>query len=86
MTPQPRESALQFHATEYKKFGTAPSISLSGLSLVLLCPLLFAAHLFIAKTVQIPVIQYSFVTLLVAFIINYTLIIRKYELMPFLPE
>jgi hypothetical protein len=59
---------------------------LTGLSLVLICPILLAAHLFVAKVTGIPIIQYGFVTLLVAFIINYTMIIRKYEIMPFLPE
>ena len=54
--------------------------------MVLICPILLAAHLFVAKVTGIPIIQYGFVTLLVAFIINYTMIIRKYEIMPFLPE
>ena len=31
-------------------------------------------------------IQFAFVTTLVAFLANYTGIIRKYELMPYLPE
>ena len=42
--------------------------------------------MFVAKAAAIPIIQYGFVTLLVSFIINYTMIIRKYEIMPFLPE
>jgi hypothetical protein len=31
-------------------------------------------------------IQFAFVSVLVAFIVHYTLIIRRYELMPYLPE
>jgi hypothetical protein len=77
---------LQFHQLEYKKFGDAPEITFSGLTLVLLCPFLLALHIFVSHSFEIPLIQYSFVTLLISFIINYTMIIRKYELMPFLPE
>ena len=35
---------------------------------------------------QIPMVQFGFITFLVAFLVNYTGIIRRYELMPFLPE
>ena len=35
---------------------------------------------------EIPMVQFAFVTSLVAFLTNYTGIIRRYELMPFLPE
>ena len=31
-------------------------------------------------------VQFGFITFLVAFLVNYTGIIRRYELMPFLPE
>jgi len=85
-TPEPAKADLSFHQTEYKTYASAPQITLSGLSLILICPLLLAGHLYVAKVAQIPIIQYSFVTLLVAFLINYTLIVRKYEIMPFLPE
>jgi hypothetical protein len=52
----------------------------------LLCPILIAAHLFVAKAASIPIIQYAFITMLISFLINYTFIIRKYELMPYLPQ
>jgi hypothetical protein len=53
--------------------------------LILLVPLLIVLHIRGAQTFEIPLLQYSFVTMLVAFIFNYTAIIRKYELMPYLP-
>ena len=43
-------------------------------------------HLWVAKAGGIPMVQFGFVTFLVAFLVNYTGIIRRYELMPFLPE
>lgn len=85
-TLEPAKADVSFHQAEYKTFASAPQITLSGLSLVLLCPILLAGHLFVAKAAEIPIIQYSFVTILVAFLINYTMIVRKYEIMPFLPE
>lgn len=85
-TPLPTTGDLPMHQTEYKTYASAPQIPFTGLTLVIMCPILFAAHIFVARITGIPIIQYSFVTILVAFIINYTLIIRKYEIMPFLPE
>lgn len=71
---------------EIKKPHTLPAITLSGLSLCLICPLMIIAHLYTAHFAEIPIIQYTFVSLLVGFAINYVFIIRKYELIPFLPE
>lgn len=51
-----------------------------------MCPLLVCAHYQAAQAMAIPMVQYGFVTFLVAFLINYTGIIRKNELMPFLPS
>lgn len=48
--------------------------------------MLLCAHVKACKIAKIPIIQFSFVTTLLAFLINYTAIIRRYELMPFLPE
>lgn len=48
-TPEPAKTDLSFHQTEYKTYASAPQITLSGLSLVLICPLLLAAHLYVAK-------------------------------------
>lgn len=59
---------------------------MTGLVLIILCPLLIVAHIRACNIAKIPLIQFSFVTTLLAFLINYTAIIRKYELMPFLPE
>lgn len=42
-------------------------------------------HIAVAHYFALPMIQYSFVTSLTAFVINYTWIIRKHELMPYLP-
>lgn len=70
---------------EYKEFSTEPVIPFSKLTLIILAPLLFVLHIFIARFFNIPMIQYSFVTSLTAFVINYTWIIRKHELMPYLP-
>lgn len=53
---------------------------------MILCPVLICAHIRIGKAMGIPMVQFSFVTFLVAFLVNYTAIIRRYELMPFLPE
>jgi len=55
------------------------------LVLIILVPVLYVLHIQLAKTFEIPFIQYSFITMLVAFIVNYTAIIRTYELMPYLP-
>jgi hypothetical protein len=52
----------------------------------ILAPLLIVAHIQFARVMHIPRLQYGFVTYLVAFIVNYTAIIRKYELMPYLPQ
>jgi hypothetical protein len=60
-------------------------IPFSKLTLIILAPLLFVLHIFVARYFNIPMIQYSFVTSLTAFVINYTWIIRKHELMPYLP-
>lgn len=54
--------------------------------MIILCPLLICAHIRACNIAKIPMIQFSFVTTLLAFLINYTAIIRKYELMPYLPE
>lgn len=43
-------------------------------------------HTRIADLCGIPVLQYSFVTILTAFLINYMGIIRRYELYPYLPD
>ena len=51
-----------------------------------LAPILIVIHILVARTAGIPYIQFGFVTILVAFLINYTAIIRRYELMPYLPE
>jgi hypothetical protein len=47
---------------------------------------LICLHFQLAHLAAIPIIQFAFVTILVAFIMHYTLIIRRYELMPYLPE
>lgn len=57
------------------------------MALILIAPISLAAHIVIStKVVGIPALQYTFVTALIAFLINYTAIIRKYELMPFLKD
>lgn len=48
-TPEPGKVDVSFHQTEYKTYASAPQITLTGLSLVILCPVLLAAHLFIAR-------------------------------------
>ena len=63
---------------EYKEFSGEPAIPFSKLTLIILAPLLFVAHIIIARYFAIPMIQYSFVTSLTAFVINYTWIIRKH--------
>jgi hypothetical protein len=40
----------------------------------------------VAKMAAIPTIQYAFMTMLISFLVNYTFVIRKYELMPYLPQ
>lgn len=75
-----------WHEYEYKEFGNSPKITLSGLALIILCPVLMCAHIRFAKLCSIPMIQFAFVTMLVGFLIHYTFIIRRYELMPYLPE
>jgi hypothetical protein len=70
---------------EYKEFSNEPRINFSKLTLVVLAPVMVLAHIGISRYFGIPMIQYSFVTTLTAFIINYTWIIRKHELMPYLP-
>ena len=69
---------------ELKRPNLVPAITLSSLSLALLCPILFCAHLFVAYVSQIPTVEYIFVTLFVAFVVNYIFFIRKYEISPFL--
>lgn len=61
-------------------------MTFSGLVLIILCPLLICAHIRACNFAGIPLIQFGFVTSLFAFLVNYTAIIRKYELRPFLPE
>ena len=51
-----------------------------------LAPVLVVVHVLLARFAKIPYIQFSFVSILVAFIVNYTAIIRKHELMPYLPQ
>lgn len=46
--------------------------------MIILCPLLICAHIRACNIAKIPMIQFSFVTTLLAFLINYTVIIRKY--------
>lgn len=75
-----------WHEYEYKEFGNSPKITLSGLALIILCPVLMCAHIRFAKLCSIPMIQFAFVTMLVGFLLHYTFIIRRYELMPYLPE
>jgi hypothetical protein len=70
---------------EYKEFSGEPVISFSKLTLIILAPALVVIHIAVAHFFALPMIQYSFVTSLTAFIINYTWIIRKHELMPYLP-
>jgi hypothetical protein len=48
-------------------------------------PISLILFIWISHVFSIPMIQYSFVAALTAFIINYTWIIRKHELMPYLP-
>ena len=42
-------------------------------------------YIWVSRWFKIPMIQYCFVSSLTAFLLNYCLIIRKYELMPYLP-
>jgi hypothetical protein len=55
------------------------------MTLIIMAPVLVAVHIAVAQYFGLPMIQYSFVTSLTAFVINYTWIIRKHELMPYLP-
>ena len=82
VTPQ---TNFEPQGMEIKKPHALPPITLSGLSLSIICPLLIIAHLYTAHFAKIPIIQYSFLSFLVGFAINYIFIIRKYELIPFLP-
>lgn len=59
---------------------------LSGLSMIILSPILIAAHVRVSEGLRIPIVQFCFVSVLFAFLLNYTAIIRRYELRPFLPE
>lgn len=54
--------------------------------LIIIGPLLIVFHTLIAQFIKIPLLQYLFVTILTAFLINYMGIIRRYELYPYLPE
>lgn len=83
VTPQ---TNFELQGMEIKKPNALPAITLSGLSLSIICPLLIIAHLYTAHFAQIPIIQYAFLSFLVGFAINYIFIIRKYELIPFLPQ
>lgn len=48
------------------------------------CPVLASAHIKVAELCEISIVQFLFVTSLIAFAINYLGVIRRYELMPFL--
>lgn len=80
-TPQPTDT----QDFEYKEFGAEPKIVLSKLSLIILSPILVLTYIVVAKIFGIPMIQYAFVTFLVAFIANYAGVVRRFELMPYLP-
>jgi hypothetical protein len=47
--------------------------------------LIIGAKIFMADQAKIPILEYLFVSLLIAFIVNYYLI-RKYNLYPYLPN
>lgn len=69
---------------ELKRPMTIPSIKISGLSLVFLCPILFCVNFMVGELSQIPAIEFIFVTLFISFLINYVFLIRKYDITPFL--
>lgn len=70
----------------YKVKNQEPEIQLSNFMLIIVGPILVVIHTLIAQFIQIPLLQYLFVTTLTAFLINYMGIIRRYELYPYLPE
>jgi hypothetical protein len=79
-------SPVTWNQFEYKEESSVPKITFTGLTMVILSPLLICAHVRAAGLAGIPIIQFTFCTTLFAFLLNYTAIIRKFELRPFLPE
>jgi hypothetical protein len=70
---------------DYVEFGEEPEIKIKGLILIVIPGLLIGAKVFVAKQAGIPILEYLFVSLLIAFILNYYLV-RKYNLYPYLPN
>jgi hypothetical protein len=79
-------AGIDWHDFEYKESSNEPKISFSTLTLIILAPLLVVVHIHTAKYFSIPILQYFFVGCLVAFLYNYLAILRRHELMPYLPS
>ena len=69
----------------YREFGDEPKINVSGILLAVLPGLAAVASIEASKVIEMPILEYLFVVLLVAFVGNYW-VIRKYELYPYLPN
>ena len=59
---------------------------LSTLTLLVSVALLTVVHMNLIVAMQLPQLQYLFITLLLAFLINYLAIIRRYQLRPYLND
>ncbi len=78
-TPPPAtdpQSDLQEY--EYREKSDEPKVNLSKPVLLVVAPLLVVLHFWVSSFIGIPVLQYAFVTCLVAFLINYMGVIRRY--------
>ena len=75
---------IEWNDFEYKEFNDEPRLDYHPLLLIVIVPLLLAGHFLIAHTCEIQPVQYLEMTILGAMVLNYLVIIRVYELTPYL--
>jgi hypothetical protein len=79
-------AGIDWHDFEYKETANEPKITLSSLTLIILVPALVVGHIQTARYFAIPILQYVFIGCLISFLVNYLAILRRCELMPYLPS